>query len=280
MPNLAGKQDLIPAAERRTWLRADRPGVYRGQCAEFCGLQHAHMAFVVIAEPPADFERWRERAARAGAAAGDADRRRGGQRCSDQPVRDVPHDPRHAAPAAASGPTSRTSRAAARIAAGTLPNTRGNLAAWIVDPQRIKPGNNMPAMPPRARTSSHALLAYLESAAMSDGRGPATTTELPDGDAPTRDAGADVGHRPGFIGWLSTVDHKSIGRRYIVTAFVFFALGGAAGAAHARCSSRAPENELVGAGPLQPALHHARHDDDVPVRRAGDGGASRSTSCR
>lgn len=58
VPSLAGKLDLIPGRVNSTWLQADRPGVYRGQCAEFCGARHAHMALTVIAEPRADFEAW------------------------------------------------------------------------------------------------------------------------------------------------------------------------------------------------------------------------------
>ena len=57
-PNLQGKRDLIPGYTTAIWLQADRPGIFRGQCAEFCGLQHAHMAFDIVAEPEADFERW------------------------------------------------------------------------------------------------------------------------------------------------------------------------------------------------------------------------------
>jgi cytochrome c oxidase subunit 2 len=58
VPSLTGKKDLIPGRESTIAFRADRPGVYRGQCAEFCGYQHAHMALVVVAEAPADYERW------------------------------------------------------------------------------------------------------------------------------------------------------------------------------------------------------------------------------
>src|ERR1051325_7779042 len=57
-PTLQGKRDLIPGYETAIWLQADHPGRYRGQCAEFCGLQHAHMAFDVVAEPQSDFDRW------------------------------------------------------------------------------------------------------------------------------------------------------------------------------------------------------------------------------
>ena len=58
VPSLHGKQDLIPGHPTTTWLQADRPGVFRGQCAEFCGLQHAHMALLVVAEPPGAFVAW------------------------------------------------------------------------------------------------------------------------------------------------------------------------------------------------------------------------------
>jgi cytochrome c oxidase subunit 2 len=57
-PNLHGKRDLIPGYTTAIWIQADRPGVYRGQCAEFCGVQHAHMAFTITAEPSDRFERW------------------------------------------------------------------------------------------------------------------------------------------------------------------------------------------------------------------------------
>src|SRR5581483_10916087 len=60
IPNLHGKRDLIPGRVNKFWIEADRPGVFRGQCAEFCGLQHANMAFLVIAQPPAAFEAWRQ----------------------------------------------------------------------------------------------------------------------------------------------------------------------------------------------------------------------------
>src|SRR5438045_2855932 len=68
VPSLAGKQDLIPGRPNELTIRAERPGVYRGQCAEFCGLQHAHMAFFVIAEEQSAFDEW-VRAQRQGAVA-------------------------------------------------------------------------------------------------------------------------------------------------------------------------------------------------------------------
>jgi cytochrome c oxidase subunit 2 len=58
VPQLAGKTQTIPGQTNRQWLQADRPGVYRGQCSQYCGAQHAHMAFEVVAEPPAAFRAW------------------------------------------------------------------------------------------------------------------------------------------------------------------------------------------------------------------------------
>src|SRR5439155_27280003 len=60
IPQLAGKIDMIPGQTNRLWLQADHAGLYRGQCGEFCGAQHAHMAMLVIAEQPAEFARWRD----------------------------------------------------------------------------------------------------------------------------------------------------------------------------------------------------------------------------
>jgi cytochrome c oxidase subunit 2 len=60
VPNLAGKKDLIPGKINTIWLQADKPGVYRGQCAEYCGLQHAQMALWVVAEPQEQFNAWRQ----------------------------------------------------------------------------------------------------------------------------------------------------------------------------------------------------------------------------
>ncbi len=68
VPLLAGKTDMIPGQENTAWLRADTPGVYRGQCLEYCGRQHAHMSFLLLAVPPDEFQAWldRQRARRDG----------------------------------------------------------------------------------------------------------------------------------------------------------------------------------------------------------------------
>ncbi len=66
VPALGGKTDVIPGRTNETWLEADKPGIYRGQCAEYCGVEHAEMALFVVAEPEAEFEAWRRQAGRAG----------------------------------------------------------------------------------------------------------------------------------------------------------------------------------------------------------------------
>jgi cytochrome c oxidase subunit 2 len=161
VPNLQGKRDLIPGIMTAIWLQADRPGVYRGQCAEFCGRQHAHMGFTVVAEPEDAFERWLDDERRSAAdPAGEAQQRGRdvflkGQCVLCHTVRGTPAQGRV-------GPDLTHIAHRQTIGAGTLPNTRGHLAGWVLDPQTIKPGT---LMPPNVLTAAQleALLAYLES---------------------------------------------------------------------------------------------------------------------
>ena len=160
VPNLSGKKDLIPGHETETWIQADSAGIYRGQCAEFCGLEHAKMAMLVIAEPERQFNQW-VLASRGGrlppsdstAAAGEQVFLAGG--CA------VCHTIGGTMAHATVGPDLTHFGSRLTIAAATLPNTKGNLGGWILDPQRIKPGTYMP---PNALAPDqlNALLAYLE----------------------------------------------------------------------------------------------------------------------
>jgi cytochrome c oxidase subunit 2 len=161
VPNLHGKKDLIPGHKTTTWFQADTPGVYRGQCAEYCGLQHAKMALFVIAEPPREFEAWLDRQRQPAPDPSNPTTRKGrkvflagscsmchnitGTMATGQVAPDLTH--------VASRLT---------IAAGTLPNTRGHLAGWILDPQAIKPGTKMPSNSLEP-ADLQALLAYLET---------------------------------------------------------------------------------------------------------------------
>jgi cytochrome c oxidase subunit 2 len=143
VPNLHGKVDLIPTHENTVWIRADRAGTFRGQCAEFCGLQHANMGLVVVAEPPAAFEAWR-RAQVAPARPPDTPEKASGEALFTSLPCALCHTIRGTPAGGRTGPDLTHLATRRTIAAGTLPNTRGHLAAWIVDPQGVKPGNAMP----------------------------------------------------------------------------------------------------------------------------------------
>jgi cytochrome c oxidase subunit 2 len=159
-PNLGGKRDLLPGYITTTWFQADRAGAYRAQCAEFCGHQHAHMALLVVAEPAERFQAWLAAQRRPAAPPTDSLRARGarvflGAQC-------VMCHQISGTPAGGQTAPDLTHFGSRRtIAAGTLPNTRGNLAGWIVDPQGIKPGALMPQNP-LAPDELQALIAYLE----------------------------------------------------------------------------------------------------------------------
>jgi cytochrome c oxidase subunit II len=160
VPHLSGKTELIPGQQNETWMRADKPGVYRGECAEFCGLQHAHMALEVIAEPPAEFETWWNAALQpplppqspkvaAGAAYFIG-------RCG------ICHAVSGTAAQGRLGPDLSHLMARRTIAAGSFPNTPGWLSGWIADPQHLKPGNKMPILDlPAAQVD--AIRGYLET---------------------------------------------------------------------------------------------------------------------
>jgi cytochrome c oxidase subunit 2 len=161
VPELNRKIDLIPGRRNRVLLEADRPGVFRGQCAEFCGLQHAHMALRVFAEPKKRFRAWLQNAARPARRPGGSLERRGEQlflsaACSGcHEIRGTPADGRV-------GPDLTHLATRTSLAAVTIPNERAALAEWIRDPQHVKPGNKMPGLA-LSDADVRALVAYLES---------------------------------------------------------------------------------------------------------------------
>ena len=143
VPSLSGKQDLIPNQINEITIRADKAGVYQAPCAEYCGLQHAHMRTLVIAEAPSEFEAWRDSQLKPAAEPADPETQRGalvfGTRgCAMCHAIRGTHAGGRVAPDLTHIASRRT------IAAGTLPMSRGSLAAWIRNPQGIKPGTNMP----------------------------------------------------------------------------------------------------------------------------------------
>jgi cytochrome c oxidase subunit 2 len=159
VPNLHGKQDLIPGRDTDIHLQPTRLGVFRGQCAEFCGAQHANMALYVIVESAGDFEKWRARQLRSAAdpTDGTAERGRAVFMSSACPLC---HTIRGTDAGGVSGPDLTHLASRRSLAAGTLPNGRGNLTAWIADPQGVKPGNHMPRVS-LSSTDLQALATYL-----------------------------------------------------------------------------------------------------------------------
>jgi cytochrome c oxidase subunit 2 len=142
IPNLAGKTDMIPGVENETWIQADEAGIYRGQCAEFCGTQHAHMAFLVIAEPQDAFYGWLDHSRTPAAEPTDPIAKHGQQVFLSASCV-LCHTVGGTNAYGMIGPNLTHFASRHTIAAGTLPNTVGNLAGWIADPQRIKQGTRM-----------------------------------------------------------------------------------------------------------------------------------------
>lgn len=162
VPSLAGKVDMVPGRRNRLMLKSDEPGVHRGQCAEYCGGQHALMAIYVVVEPEQDFERWLARQALPAAEASDdflALGRdafmRGG--CADC------HIVRGVATGATSGPDLTHVGGRRSLGAGVLDNHIGTFAGWIAGTQSIKPGSLMPDTRVLTGRELRALSAWLES---------------------------------------------------------------------------------------------------------------------
>jgi cytochrome c oxidase subunit 2 len=149
LPSITGKKDLIPGHTNTEVLIAQKPGLYTGQCAEFCGLQHAKMRLTLHADAPADFEQWRQRQLQPGREPA-TDEERHGRSVFTSASCVLCHSVQGTDASATVGPDLTHLASRGMIAAGTLPNNPGNLAAWITAPHRLKPGVQMPAtsLPP------------------------------------------------------------------------------------------------------------------------------------
>ncbi|MBV8084460.1 MAG: cytochrome c oxidase subunit II [Chloroflexi bacterium] len=163
VPELQKKVDMIPGRTNTTWLQADQPGDYRGQCAEYCGTEHGQMAFHVVAQAPADFQQWLE------AQQQPAQPLTGGEAQGVQVFAREGCISCHAIRYGSSGPTGGTigpdlTHLASRqtIAAGELDNTPHNLMAWVSNAQAIKPGNFMPQIPMTSQ-DVQSLVNYLDT---------------------------------------------------------------------------------------------------------------------
>lgn len=144
VPALDGKTDTIPGRVNETWLDATQPGIYRGQCGEFCGAQHAKMALLVIADTPQRFAQWQAAQIQAATAPVDPVVVRGQavfiNRCG------ACHNVRGSAAGGTVAPDLTHLMSRQTLAAGALPNTISGLSGWIANPQSAKPGTLMPTL--------------------------------------------------------------------------------------------------------------------------------------
>lgn len=158
IPRLGGKTDMIPGRRNFMRIQADRPGVYAGQCAEYCGGPHALMGLVVVAHRPEAFAAWRAKqagpamatSAPAGAGVFTAS---GCGAC---------HTIRGTQANGLAGPDLTHVGSRQTLGAGILPNNQGTMAGWIADSQGIKPGNRMPSYPVLTGQELRDVAAYLD----------------------------------------------------------------------------------------------------------------------
>lgn len=161
IPNLHGKVDLIPGRANEMWLRGDRPGTYRAQCAEFCGLQHARMALTVVVEPPEQFEAWLAAQRLPAVPPPPGEAARGQQLFSNGPCV-MCHAVRGTMAGGRTAPDLTHVATRSTLGAGTLPNTPEAMARWIRNPHGPKPGNKMPSLNV-PDSDIRALVAYLQT---------------------------------------------------------------------------------------------------------------------
>ncbi len=160
VPGLAGKMDMVPGRTNTLVVRATRAGRFRGQCAEFCGLSHALMAFDVIAMEPAAFDRWlaeRRGPARDGAATDPGARAFAAYGCA------ACHAVRGTAAAGTIGPDLTHVGARTTLGAGILPMDTEHLRRFVKDAPAVKPGARMPAYPHMTNDDATAIARWLES---------------------------------------------------------------------------------------------------------------------
>lgn len=161
VPKLGGKRDMIPGRVNQLTLTASEPGLFRGQCAEYCGGPHAMMAFEVMALAPAAFDQWLDAQRQPARAPADDFARQGlalflGHGCG------ACHSVRGTAAAGRIGPDLTHLGGRRTLAAASFPTNQGTLAGWIADNQHLKPGNHMPAFAVFTGVELRALAAYLE----------------------------------------------------------------------------------------------------------------------
>jgi cytochrome c oxidase subunit 2 len=161
LPNFDGKKDIVPGHPTSVWFRPTKAGTYYGQCGEFCGLQHAHMRFVVVVETAEEFQNWLTAVSQS-ARAPQNDLERHGEQVFLNDNCIMCHTISGTPARGTVGPNLTHLASRQTIGAGTVPNTRGHLGGWILDAPRIKPGILMPQNN-LSPADFQALLAYLET---------------------------------------------------------------------------------------------------------------------
>jgi cytochrome c oxidase subunit 2 len=159
VPELAGKTDLIPNRKNEMWIDPHDVGTYVGQCAQYCGTQHAKMLLTVNVQTRDDFEQWASRQKAPAEISGDVS---AGRHIFESTACVNCHTIAGTGANGRFGPDLTHLMSRATIAAGAAPNDRENLRLWITEPDAIKPGALMPAMQ-LEKKDVDALVAYLMS---------------------------------------------------------------------------------------------------------------------
>ncbi|HEX2282431.1 MAG TPA: cytochrome c oxidase subunit II [Thermomicrobiales bacterium] len=163
VPEISGKIDLMPGSENTFWIKADEPGIYRGQCAEFCGVQHALMAKLLIVQEPEEYQAWLEHMAQPAPTPTEPVQQHGLDVFMQSQCRFC-HTIRGTDARGDVGPELTHLMSRQTLGAVTIRNSTGNLAAWVADPHQFKPGVKMPAfVDDIVGEDFQALIAYLAS---------------------------------------------------------------------------------------------------------------------
>jgi cytochrome c oxidase subunit 2 len=160
-PNIQGKRDLMPGYNTDVLMQVDKVGRWRGQCAEYCGMQHAHMSFYIVAESQKDFDNWMTAQAQTSVVPTNPQTAHGQQVFLTHACV-LCHTIRGTTAGSRVGPDLTHLASRSTIAAGMLPNTVGNLGGWILNAQSLKPGSRMPPNQ-ISGPDLQDLLAYLET---------------------------------------------------------------------------------------------------------------------
>ena len=161
VPDLGAKVDAIPRIQNYLWLTPSRTGVYLGTCAEYCGHQHALMGIRVIVQSPKEFDAWQRSQLQIPAKPGSAEAERGGRLLEEQTCMNC-HTVAGTKARGTVGPELTHVGSRQTLGSGAISNTPGHLTEWIQDPQKIKPGCNMPSLK-LTESQAHDIAVYLEA---------------------------------------------------------------------------------------------------------------------